>query len=352
MSNNPLTHYEFLSNQAIVLPTELLQVGFFRNNEKQNIETIKHNLSKQVYQLEEHHCDTFVETPLFSMLLVEYHNYYLQPNNTDNDKGVVLSLNKGTKIFKQLKMKGNYTIAQLIEKVKRFINKFRVAQFYVDDVPITVFEDLFINELDNTLRFDFHEDFIDYLNERGKSLTFIQITDFVAIKRKTQVPIFLIIQSLRNLKQPFFTKRYITDILGIKGDQNKKLSVAFNNLKEKHVLDYEKEVCHLPGVTMQFSRFNIKNVDTAFAEKMQQDKSKTAKATGNTLKPVQSEAIEENAPEAQQTQITANSPICDTDNQTSDERKGLNSPAQEKPNHQIKMGSLVAKLFELGTYDE
>nr|WP_297347117.1 hypothetical protein [uncultured Glaciecola sp.] len=61
MNNNPLIHYEFLSNQALALPTELLQVGFFRNNEEQNSETIKHNLSKQRYELEELHCDTFVE---------------------------------------------------------------------------------------------------------------------------------------------------------------------------------------------------------------------------------------------------------------------------------------------------
>ena len=127
---------------------------------------------------------------------------------------------------------------------------------------------MFINDFDNTLRFDFHEEFIDYLNQRGHSLTLIQNSDFVAIKRQIQVPIFLIIQSLRGLEQPFFTKRYITDILGIKGDQNKKLSVAFEKLKEKHVLNYEKEVCHLPGVPRLFSRFNIKNVEPAFVEKM------------------------------------------------------------------------------------
>lgn len=47
----PLTHYKYLSNQALSLPTELLQVGFFRNNQEQNSEIIKHNLSKQNYQL-------------------------------------------------------------------------------------------------------------------------------------------------------------------------------------------------------------------------------------------------------------------------------------------------------------
>lgn len=314
MSNKPLTHYKFLSNQALALPTELLQVGFFRNNAEQNSEAITHNLSKQSYDLEELYCDTFVETPLFSMLLVDYHNYYLKPENADNDEGIILSLNRGSKIFKQLKMKGNYTIAQLIEKVERFVKKFRKSQFYVDDEPITVFEELYINDFDNTLRFDFNEEFIDYLNERGHSLTLIQNSDFVAIKRQIQVPIFLIIQSLKGLEQPFFTKRYITDILGVKGDQNKKLSVAFDKLKEKHVLNYEKEVCHLPGVPRPFSRFNIKNVDTDFVGKIHQDKSKNI--TRSTQKPAQSEAIKKNEPEAQQTQIAANSPICDTDNQS------------------------------------
>lgn len=314
MSNKPLTHYEFLSNQALALPTELLQVGFLRNNEEQNSETIKHNLSKQNYELGELRCDTFVETPLFSMLLVDHHNYYLNPENAENDEGVILSLNKGSKIFKQLKMKGKYLISQLIEKIKTFIEKFNNSIFYVNEEPITVFETLFINPHDNSLRFEFHDDFIDYLNERGHALTFIQNSDFIAIKGKNQVPLFLLIQSLKGLDQPFFTKRYITDILGVKGDQNKKLSVAFDKLKEKHVLEVEKEVCHLPGVPRSFSRFNIKNVDTEFVEKMQQDKSK--EATRSTSKTVQSEAIKKNEPEAQQTQITDNTPICDTDNQS------------------------------------
>jgi len=314
MNNKPLTHYDFLSNQSLALPTELLQVGFFRNNTEQNSEIIKHNLSKQSYELEELYCDTFVETPLFSLLLVDYHNFYLKPENADNEEAVILSLNKGSKTFKQLKMKGKYLVSQLIEKIEKYIKKFNRAMFYVDEKPITVFQTLLLNPHDNSLRFEFHDDFIDYLNERGHALTLIQNSDFVAIKGKNQIPLFLIIQSLRGLDQPFFTKRYITDILGVKGDQNKKLSVAFDKLKEKHVLDVEKEVCHVPGVPIPFSRFNIKNVDTAFVEKMQQDKSK--KVTKSTPKPVQSEAIKENEPEAQQTQITANSPICDTDNQS------------------------------------
>jgi hypothetical protein len=145
-------------------------------------------------------------------------------------------------------------------------------------------------------------------------LTFIQNSDFVAIKRKIQVPIFLIIQSLKGLNQPFFTKKYITDILGVKGDQNKKLSVAFGKLKEKHVLEYEKEVCYLPGIPAAFSRFNIKNVDADFVSKMEQDK--LQKVSSSTTIPAKSEANQKNEPKAQPTQITANKPICDTDSQT------------------------------------
>ncbi|MEZ8296278.1 hypothetical protein AB6D11_20895 [Vibrio splendidus] len=93
MSNKPLKKYKFLSNQTLALPTELLQVGFFRNNAEQNRTVIKHNLSKQRYKLVDLNCDTFVETPLFSMLLVDYHNYYLKPENVDNDEGIILNLN-------------------------------------------------------------------------------------------------------------------------------------------------------------------------------------------------------------------------------------------------------------------
>ena len=113
--------------------------------------------------------------------LVDYHNYYLKSENADNEEGIILNLNRGSKIFKQLKMKGNYSIAQLTEKVKRFIVKFQEAQFYVDNEPVTIFEELFINDFDNTLRFDFHEEFIDYLNKRGHSLTLIQNSDFTGI---------------------------------------------------------------------------------------------------------------------------------------------------------------------------
>jgi len=233
-----LTHYKYLSNQALSLPTELLQVGFFRNNQKKNSEIIKHNLSKQRYQLNDLFCDTFVETPLFSMMLVEHQNFYIEADNAGNEEGIILSLERGSKLLKQLKMKGKYIISVLEGKVCAFIEKFKGADFYVNEQPIPIFEELFINPHDNSLRFEFHEEFIDYLNERGHALTFIQTSDFVAIKRRIQVPIFLIIQSLKGLNQPFFTKKYLTDILGVKGDQNKKLSVAFKKLKEKHVLEY------------------------------------------------------------------------------------------------------------------
>ena len=312
----PLSNYGFLSSQTLVLPTELLQVGFFRNNKLQNSEIIKHNLSKQHYQLDDLFCDTFVETPLFSMMLVEYQNFYLKPSNAENEEGITLSLNKGSKLFKQLKMKGNYTISVLLDKLKNFINKFKDAQFYFNEQSISVFEGLYINYNDNSLRFDFHREFISYLNQRKFSLTFIQNSDFVAIKRQIQVPIFLIVQSLKGLKQPFFTKRYITDILGIKGDMNKKLSVAFDKLKEKHVLDYEKEVCHVPGSPLRYSRFNIKSVDTDFADKIQQEKSKSMEIKAQ--KPPLSEEKKKNEQEDQQEQIAANTPIYDTEEQSSD----------------------------------
>lgn len=311
--NKSLTHYNFLSNQALSLPTELLQVGFFRNTPQQNAETIKHNLSTQQYELNGLYCDTFVETPLFSMMLVEHHNYYLQPNNADaeNDEAIILSLNKGSKIFKQLKMKGNYTIAQLLEKLNKFISKFKDRYFYVDEEPIHVFVELFINPHDNTLRFEFSEDFIDYLNKRKHSLTLIQNSDFVAIKRKIQTPLFLIVQSLKGLNKPFFTKSYITNILGIKGDMNKKLSVAFNHLKEKHVLEYEKEVCHRPGISTPFSRFNIQKVDSDFVTKIQIDKSQKAQASSS--KPTSNKTNKINKPEVKETKTTSNSPISNID---------------------------------------
>lgn len=309
-----LTHYNYLSNQALSLPTELLQVGFFRNNQEQNSEVIKHNLSKQHYQLNDLFCDTFVETPLFSMMLVEHQNFYIEPDNTGSEEGTVLSFGKGSKLVKQLKLKGNYTLSVIEEKLLNFKNKFLFAEFDVDEESIKIFNSIYVNPDKKQFGYEFSEEFIDYLNERKHSLTFIQNSDFVAIKRQIQVPIFLIINSLRGLKQPFFTKKYITDILGVKGDQNKKLSVAFDKLKEKHVLHYEKEVCYLPGIPVAFSRFNIKNVDTDFVSKMEQDKSQKVHRT--TLTPEKSEANQRNEPEAQPSKITANKPISDCDNQS------------------------------------
>jgi hypothetical protein len=125
----PLINYKYLSNQALSLPTALLQVGFFRNNQKQNSEIIKHNLSKQHYQLNDLFCDTFVETPLFSMMLVEHQNFYIEPDNAGNEEGILLSLERGSKLLKQLKMKGKYIISVLEGKVCAFIEKFKDADF-------------------------------------------------------------------------------------------------------------------------------------------------------------------------------------------------------------------------------
>ncbi|MDW2168157.1 hypothetical protein R7Z48_01825 [Vibrio sp. 1567] len=313
MSTKPLSHYDFLSNQALALPTELLQVGFFRNNAEQNIDVITHNLSQQRYDLDGLYCDTFVEILLFSLLLVEHHNYYLNSDNDENDECVILSLDKGSKIFKQLKLKGNFTLSQLIEKIENFIERFKKVEFFVNDEPVTIFEWLFINPFDNTLRFELHDEFIEYMNEREYSLTLIQKSDFVAIKRKNQIPIFLIVQSLRGLDAPFFTKSYISNILGIKGDLNKKLSVSFEKLKEKHVLEYEKELCHLPGIPKPFSRFNIKSVDNGFVAKMREDE---AKAPKQRSKPTQNQNIQESEPEAHETKTASNSAVLEADNAT------------------------------------
>ncbi|HBB9946065.1 hypothetical protein JHS95_13165 [Vibrio parahaemolyticus] len=311
MSTRPLSHYDFLSNQTLALPTELLQVGFFRNNAEQNIDVITHNLSQQRYDLDGLYCDTFVEILLFSLLLVEHHNYYLNSDNEENDECVILSLDKGSKIFKHLKLKGNFTLSQLIEKIENFIERFKEIEFFVNDEPVTIFEELFINRFDNSLRFELHDEFIDYMNERDHSLTFIQKSDFVAIKRKNQIPIFLIVQSLRGLDAPFFTKSYISNILGIKGDLNKKLSVSFEKLKEKHVLEYEKELCQLPGIPKPFSRFNIKSVDNGFVAKMREDEAKTPKQRS---KATQSQNIQESEPEAHETKTAANSAVFEADN--------------------------------------
>lgn len=268
---HPLSHYKFLSSNALALPTELLQVGFFRNNPLQNKDKIKHNLTQQYYKLENLYCDTFVETPLFSTMLVEHQNHYVDQTILPIGGAFSLNYGKNSKLLKQLKLKGNYTIKALEAKLNSFVEKFYNSDFYVNDQIITIFEELHLDAEQKTLYFRFSEGFIDYLNEREYSLTFIQNTDFVAIKRQTQIPLFLIIQSLKGLKNPFFTKRYIADILGITGDTNKKFSVAFKKLKEKHVLEYKKEVCSLPNAQVIFSRFKIKNINPNFVSKMKKN---------------------------------------------------------------------------------
>jgi len=343
-----LTHYKYLSNQALSLPTELLQVGFFRNNQEQNSEIIKHNLSKQSYQLNELFCDTFVETPLFSMMLVEHQNFYLNGDNSDNDEGIVLSFSQGSKLIKQLKLKGNFTLPVIEDKLMTFQNKFIGADFCVDGGFIKIFDSIFVNPDKKLFGYEFSEDFIAYLNDRKHSLTLIQNSDFVAVKGKTQVPIFLIIQSLKGVKDPFFTKRYIADILGLTGDVNKKLSVALGDLEIKHAIKYIKEVCNVPSSGAQFSRFNIKSVDADFVSKMEQDK--LPKVTRTVSIPAKSEANQKNEPEAQPTKIMANKPICDTDSQahsnvvcfTSFKQKQL---AKEKTTADVK------ELFDLDLDD-
>ncbi|GAA03751.1 hypothetical protein PMSV_527 [Photobacterium leiognathi subsp. mandapamensis svers.1.1.] len=42
---------------------------------------------------------------LFSLLLVEYHNYYLDPSNEDNLEAVTLNLNNGSKNIQAIEVK-------------------------------------------------------------------------------------------------------------------------------------------------------------------------------------------------------------------------------------------------------
>lgn len=305
-----LTHYKYLSSQSLCLPTELLQVGFFRNNKAQNYEAITHNLSKQEYKLKNLFCDTFVETPLFSMMLIEHQNFYCDSKNGENEDGISFSFKKGSKLLKQLKLKGNYTIPVLIKKLEQFVTKFRSNYFCVDDEPITIFEDLFINPNRCTICYNFSEEFIEYLNKRKKSLTLIQNQDFIFVKGKTQVATFLIIQSLKGLKTPFFTKRYLTDILGITGDINKKLSVALTGLKTKHAIEYKKEVCNIPGINSSFSRFNIEKIDANFVSKIKIYKFKKIK--NDISKPAQTKENKTLAPKAKLKGKVANSPVYTT----------------------------------------
>ncbi|MFH4642256.1 hypothetical protein [Vibrio alginolyticus] len=259
-------------------------------------------------------------------------------------------MDKGSKIFKQLKLKGNFTLSQLIEKIENFIERFKEIAFFVNDEPVTIFEELFISRFDNTLRFELHGDFIDYMNEREYSLTLIQKSDFVAIKRKNQIPIFLIVQSLRGLDAPFFTKSYISNILGIKGDLNKKLSVSFEKLKEKHVLEYEKELCHLPGIPKPFSRFNIKSVDNGFVAKMREDE---AKAPKQRSKPTQNQNIQESEPEAHETKTASNSAVFEADNATHTNVVCFTTFKQKKVTKQTATAEVEEALdLELDELDE
>ncbi|KIN10556.1 hypothetical protein [Vibrio mytili] len=149
---------------------------------------------------------------------------------------------------------------------------------------------------------------------------------------------------------PFFTKSYISNILGIKGDLNKKLSVSFEKLKEKHVLEYEKELCHLPGIPKPFSRFNIKSVDNGFVAKMREDE---AKAPKQRSKPTQNQNIQESEPEAHETKTASNSAVFEADNATHTNVVCFTTFKQKKVTKQTATAEVEEALdLELDELDE
>ncbi|BDX01725.1 hypothetical protein MACH16_04730 [Marinomonas pontica] len=264
---NALNDYQYLSSKTLVLPTELLQVGFFRNTEEQGQKIIQHSLTKNKYQLNSLYCDTTIDTLLFSYTLISH-----QANALDKCSDMSRSFEpygRGSKLLKYLKQKGNYTISEIEQKLFQFEEKFIKEPFYVNDEPIYIFKILSVDPDDKQLFFEFSKKFIDYLNQKKYSLTFVQITDFLAVKRKNQTPLFLIFQSMRGINSAFLTKRYISDILGITKDVNKKLSIAMKSLSSKNAIDYTKEVCITSNSQRKFSRFIINSFDPDFASKKQ-----------------------------------------------------------------------------------
>ena len=95
---------------------------------------------------------------------------------------------------------------------------------------------------------------------------------------------------------------------------NKKLSVAFHHLKEKHVLEYEKEVCHRAGISTPFSRFNIQKIDEDFTTKINKNKPQKAQASSSKLTYNKTKKI--NKPEVKETKTTSNLPISNIDEQS------------------------------------
>lgn len=279
---NELTHYKYLSNQTLVLPTELLQVGLFRNEAKQNAKIIQHSLSKQQYQLNNLFCDTVVETLLFSYMLISHQANEL--DKSSDKRPHIEPYERGSKLLKHLKLKGNYTILDIEKKLLRFEEKFISGYFCVGEQKVHIFKTFSVDVDDKELIFEFSREFIRYLNQKKHSLTFVQITDFLAVKRKNQTQLFLIFQSMRGINSAFLTKRYISDILGITKDVNKKLSVAMKSLSSKNAIDYTKEVCKSPSGHRVFSRFIINSFDPNFASKTRD---------GNTYTPI-TKTVEKN----------------------------------------------------------
>lgn len=286
------SYQQGFSKETIILPTFLIQSGFFRNRTDQ-VKVIKNNFRSEELELNNLQTDIKHGALAFSEMLKIHQHTAL---NKSTNETITLDLKKGSdQLIRACKIKSNYTISEITESLKVFCkdlspeNEISVTNFKKNKKDtFNIFSKLTLDTKNQTISYAFSEAFLNFLNKEKNAITYIQIDEFIKVaSNKTGGVLYLITQSISNMtKEKFFTNNYLSDALGIYKNHNRVFNNALKNLKEKGFLAFEKIVKAKKisdNKWLKWSIYKIKDI----AKKTFKVKSKTFNSQNNSNKAIE-----------------------------------------------------------------
>jgi hypothetical protein len=257
------------SKETIIAPTFMIQSGFFRNRTEQP-NPIKNPIRNEIVELNNIQLDIKHGALIFSEMLKIHQHTALKK---ENEQTITLKFNScADELVRACKVKSNYTITQISEALKLFSTDLApskvISVISLKDnkrETFSIFSKLKLNQKNKTISFVFSNDFINFLNKEECSITYIQVDEFIKVaSNKTGGSLFFMIQSISNIKkEKFFATKYLINALGIYKNCNKLLNNAFENLKDKGFLNFEKIVTAKPlagNKWLKWSIYKIQNI--------------------------------------------------------------------------------------------
>lgn len=264
------------SKETIILPTFLIQSGFFRNRTNQ-IGSIDNKIRSEIIELNNIQADLKFGILIFSEMLKTHQNKALKHRGADNNPTTLKFGLCSDNLVKACKTKSNYTISQVSEGIELFCkdlapeNEISITKNNKQNT-FSIFNCLVVDSKKRTVTFRFSDEFIAFLNNDNSAITYINIDDFIKVgSNKTGGSIFLMTQSVSNLRQDtFFLTKYLSQALGIHKNCNKLFNNAFENLENKGLLNFEKVVTATPVAEdkwIKWSLYKIKSIAKSVVKK-------------------------------------------------------------------------------------